>query len=375
MALWSKIRGTVETGFQFGLSGPIWMANSGTLEAKDSTGSAFTSVAGLFRPPAGTLVAGTAPVKFASGPLLTVAEAGALEFLTDQPYFTITTGAARKPIVLADAALTSGRIPYTTTNGRLADSANLTRNATTGEIGLTYNVGGAGAAIKLTNTATSTFSGSYLQCVSDGGNAYFGSDSTSSPAFLGGAYVYLDSARPFGIYIATTKRFEISGAGLLTSSATGNVFNNYGIFGLASRGSNTYLAVGGVAGNFGGSTASAHFVDNSTSATVNYQNTNVAGYTAFDFFNSNNTKVATFAWSNASGGSPNTLWISTRTANDMWFGTNTTERMRIKSTGEVLVANLTATKPVYATTAGELTTTPPAGSSGTYKRTFLMMGG
>lgn len=74
---------------------------------------------------AGTATANTAPLKFTSGTLLTAAEAGAIEFLTDDVYATITTGAARKPIVLADAALTTGRVPFTTTNGRLTDSANL----------------------------------------------------------------------------------------------------------------------------------------------------------------------------------------------------------------------------------------------------------
>lgn len=93
---------------------------------------------------AGSAVAGTAPLKLASGPLLTVPEVGAVEFLTDQPHMTITTGAARKPIVLADAALTSGRIPFTANNGRLADSADLTRNPTTGDITL-----GNGANLEL----------------------------------------------------------------------------------------------------------------------------------------------------------------------------------------------------------------------------------
>ncbi len=45
---------------------------------------------------AGTTAAGTAPLKFASGALLTITEAGAVEFLGDAFYGTITTGAARK---------------------------------------------------------------------------------------------------------------------------------------------------------------------------------------------------------------------------------------------------------------------------------------
>ncbi len=74
--------------------------------------------------PAGTATASTAPLKFNSGTSLTTAEAGAIEFTTDDYFATITTGAARKAFVLDDGArLTSGRIPVATTNGRLVDSA------------------------------------------------------------------------------------------------------------------------------------------------------------------------------------------------------------------------------------------------------------
>lgn len=76
---------------------------------------------------AGTATASTAPLKFTSGTLLTTAESGAHEFLTDDFFLTITTGAARKGIVLDDGArLTSGRVPFATTNGRLTDDSDLT---------------------------------------------------------------------------------------------------------------------------------------------------------------------------------------------------------------------------------------------------------
>lgn len=75
---------------------------------------------------AGSTSASTAPLKFNSGSLMTTAEAGAVEFLTDKWYGTITTGTARKELTLNDAALTSGRVPVATTNGRLADDSDLT---------------------------------------------------------------------------------------------------------------------------------------------------------------------------------------------------------------------------------------------------------
>lgn len=51
---------------------------------------------------AGTATAGTAPLKFSSGTLLSAAEAGAVEFNTDSLYFTITTGTVRKKVALYD---------------------------------------------------------------------------------------------------------------------------------------------------------------------------------------------------------------------------------------------------------------------------------
>jgi len=50
----------------------------------------------------GTATAGTAPLKFSSGTLLTTPEAGAVEFNTDSLYFTITTGTARKKVAIYD---------------------------------------------------------------------------------------------------------------------------------------------------------------------------------------------------------------------------------------------------------------------------------
>lgn len=72
---------------------------------------------------AGTAVSSSAPIKLTSGTLMTAPEVGAIEFLTDTPYFTISTGTARKAIVLDDVGLTAGRLPYVSTNGRLTNSA------------------------------------------------------------------------------------------------------------------------------------------------------------------------------------------------------------------------------------------------------------
>jgi hypothetical protein len=58
----------------------------------------------------GTIAAGTAPLKFTSGPLMTTPEAGAIEFLTDKLYFTRTTtlATARTVITTGDTNITVG---------------------------------------------------------------------------------------------------------------------------------------------------------------------------------------------------------------------------------------------------------------------------
>lgn len=76
---------------------------------------------------AGTATAGTAPLLLTSGTSLMVTVAGSIEFTTDNLFFTITTGAARKRLIMADPVdgLSFGRIPFATTNGRLTDLEDL----------------------------------------------------------------------------------------------------------------------------------------------------------------------------------------------------------------------------------------------------------
>jgi hypothetical protein len=50
----------------------------------------------------GTAAAGTAPLKFTSGTLLSSPETGAVEFNNDTLYFTITTGTVRKKVAMYD---------------------------------------------------------------------------------------------------------------------------------------------------------------------------------------------------------------------------------------------------------------------------------
>lgn len=66
----------------------------------------------------GTTSAGTAPLKFTSGSLLTSPEAGAVEFLADRLYFTQTTSSTRKTIAAYDdASGATGDIYYRDASG------------------------------------------------------------------------------------------------------------------------------------------------------------------------------------------------------------------------------------------------------------------
>ncbi len=67
---------------------------------------------------AGTATAGTAPLKFTSGTLLSSPEAGAVEFNTDSLYFTITTGTTRKKVAIYnDASGATGDTYYRDSSG------------------------------------------------------------------------------------------------------------------------------------------------------------------------------------------------------------------------------------------------------------------
>ncbi len=59
---------------------------------------------------AGTAAANSAPLKITSGALNTTAEVGAVEFLTDAYYGTITTGAARKTFAFLESPTFTGTV-------------------------------------------------------------------------------------------------------------------------------------------------------------------------------------------------------------------------------------------------------------------------
>lgn len=120
------------------------------LRASGGTANFATTI----KPRTGGTAAGSEPLQFTSASLLTTATAGTEEFLTDKRYTTITTGAARKEYTLNDAALTSGRVPFATTNGRLTDDADMT--FATDTLTVTKLVVGGGASLSKLDFGTYT---------------------------------------------------------------------------------------------------------------------------------------------------------------------------------------------------------------------------
>lgn len=129
----------------------------------------LTSLTGLIHIAAGTTAAGTAPIKLTSGPLLTAAEAGAVEFLTDAYYGTITTGAVRGMFGLyqtgrstAQTAAVASVLAYTlpATDGSFIISANvLVTTATTHSFNVTVAYTDEGNTARTVTLNFSTLAG------------------------------------------------------------------------------------------------------------------------------------------------------------------------------------------------------------------------
>src|SRR3989338_11350971 len=73
------------------------------IDSNGNVGIGTTTPSAILHLKAGAATASTAPLKFSSGALNTTAEAGAVEFLTDAYYGTITTGAARKTFAFLES--------------------------------------------------------------------------------------------------------------------------------------------------------------------------------------------------------------------------------------------------------------------------------
>lgn len=126
------------------VSDDLTVTDTSTLTGNVGIGTAVSVAARLLL---GAGAASYVPLQLTSGTVKTVAVAGGIEFNTDDFFATITTGAARKGIVLDNGSrLTSGGIPVATTNGRLIDGPAYSGGIITGSV--------SGSAATLTTTRT-----------------------------------------------------------------------------------------------------------------------------------------------------------------------------------------------------------------------------
>lgn len=153
--------GDKANALMYGVMSPGSGANFQTLQVNAKIGAGIAPTAFLTLR-AGSTTATRAPLKFTSGSLLSVAEAGACEFLTDKFYATITTGPARKELALNAAALTTGSILFSDSSGQHAqDNSNLFWDDTNNILGLGTTSFSNGERLKLAKTYTDTASASY----------------------------------------------------------------------------------------------------------------------------------------------------------------------------------------------------------------------
>lgn len=125
-----EARTTTSIGFKVVPNGAGYVADMAQFRnTNDSANNSSINFAGSLVARKSTAATGTAPIYFnTTGSQLTIPIPGALQPVTDKLLYTIQTGSSTKELTMNDNALTSGRIPFTTTNGRLTDSPNLTFN-------------------------------------------------------------------------------------------------------------------------------------------------------------------------------------------------------------------------------------------------------
>lgn len=113
--VFSGLNGVNSSGnFNFQSTGILNFGGTGiermVITVAGNVGIGVTSPTAVLHLKAGTATANTAPLKFNSGTLLTTAEAGAVEFLTNAFYGTITTGAARKTFAFLESPTFTGTV-------------------------------------------------------------------------------------------------------------------------------------------------------------------------------------------------------------------------------------------------------------------------
>jgi len=183
-----------------------------TLQSNGNVGIGTLTPTAVLNLKAGTATANTAPLKFASGSLLTAPESGSMEFTGDNLYLTITSSTARKNITLDDG-LTFGQIPFTTGSGRLAGLSSLTYTASNSTLNMSFNQS-ARTAMIVTNNSTNAAGEAGFSGVTTAGTAFFGMGSSASSK-VAGVLVYTNETVPVSFWNGNTRRMTINTSGQL----------------------------------------------------------------------------------------------------------------------------------------------------------------
>ncbi len=189
---------------------------------------------------AGTAAAGTAPLKFTSGTLMTNPEVGAVEFAGDNLYFTITSGTVRKKVALYDdASGATGDLYYRNSTGAFV-------RLPIGATGKTLRVSGGLPAWSDADTnpavATSTKTTNYTITGTD---VIIFADASSA-----NVTITLPAASSFGGYNFYVKRIDSSanscsvartGSDTIDGSTSFSLDTQYFAVRVVSNGSNWYI--------------------------------------------------------------------------------------------------------------------------------------
>jgi len=185
---------------------------------------------------AGTAAAGTAPLKFTSGTLLSTPEAGAVEFNTDSVYFTITTGTVRKKVAIYDdSSGATGDIHYRDSSGNFVRLG-------IGATGKTLRVSGGLPSWSDATFATATKSNSYTISNTDTvifANASSGAVTITLPLASGSAGYRFYVKRTDGS--ANACSVGISGSDTIDGQSSVSLGSQYMSLTLVSDGSAWYI--------------------------------------------------------------------------------------------------------------------------------------
>ncbi|MES2286126.1 MAG: hypothetical protein V4547_10590, partial [Bacteroidota bacterium] len=178
-----------------------------TIDGAGLVGIGTTTPTAILHLKAGTAAANTAPLKFTSGTLLTTAEAGTVEFLTDAWYATITTGAARKTFAFLESPTFTGTPTMPTGTIGITQAA----NDSTTKLATTAFVDRANA--NLAPLASPTFTGTPTMPTGTIGITQAANDSTTKLATT----AFVDRAIGDGYVNLTTNQLSIAGSKGFTS--------------------------------------------------------------------------------------------------------------------------------------------------------------